>query len=554
MSTVKYTAEHGEWEFTNPTTTVTQVPSSSAYGDRRAVLRIAITVRAIIIAKDAAAFKREEQRARDILTQSGGTFEWTEDSNVILMAKKSLDIRYGPYPTNLHFSKFYGDKFAHISWQLETVWPAGINKSGKSLSEVGDVSRLIKDENVLEFTFSVATTIDQNLYTRRTVSGLLHLTTTGNAIPDSQADFEGADIYRHTVEKFTPSIPYGWQRSLRNYSMSADGLTLTFTHVDEERYAVLPAGIVSGDVVLTAQNDWGSGAAPYSTLEINGFFEGARTQINAPYTAMTNLIAKVLMTIIPKTHSMNPLRFGFSRPLYRNRLDFNLSWTLWVADDFLLGESIERRTATYLVYLTTCAEDWINQYKNTLSTDLGPYGTTSVAGRSGQGTIAPPLGVIHSPDNPTEQGDNKAAVAVNTDQNYVFWHQQFEYTVTTGYVAIPVKAAGVDDVIQRVHNPQLYITVTGEATRSDQSPYLPNPPTEIVFNDTVTGEAKYKEVVLISANVTTHSPAIGPKFKVTWKYVLKVITTDIPPMYLYPETPFVETVDTGILSIKGGEK
>jgi len=99
-------------------------------------------------------------------------------------------------------------------------------------------------------------------------------------------------------------------------------------------------------------------------------------------------------------------------------------------------------------------------------------------------------------------------------ETYVRYQHHVAYKLDNGLVFLPVKKADVDDIVQRVRNPQVFLIQSGEAIRHGAKPEVP-PPLYRCEGDSPIAS-------LISAEVALDAPDARGMYKASWQYVMKM--------------------------------
>lgn len=551
MATITYTTEDNSiWTFNNPTITVTETPIMSAKGHKVVAVRVLYTVRSFIIATDELNLGTLRARSYRILEQSRGTFAWYEGDTCIDFADPENDVQWGPRVVSLSFPKFYSNRIAEIEWQLETVQHRGASGYGAGAP--------------YDLVYTIATQLDQNYYSTRTITGVLQLRA-GSYIALSD-DFKGADCYRNQIAKDVCATPKGWQRITQNYTMSADGLALSFSVVDRQRFAVYPVDITSGDVTITGRGilgPQGISSGFSNELRLTGWFEGPTDRPNAPINAFRGLVTSVFAGFSQHKKEVILQTVVLERELYKNMVRFEMSWLFPLEVVSPQGDSTAAtttRVTEFSIALVTQANTWIQQYKGAIAFDGGVYGTTKTMGWCGSGQVAPLLqpnaseiekgAPQQSPyegytyESPFSDSSKKKQL-----QGYTYWHHYFAYRIDFGRIFIPVMGAGQQDVAQQVRAPQIYLLTSGEASRMNSAPEVPEPP---YCNASTEGASDLDSngAYLLQAEISPSAPEPGPVYTVSWRYLLKIVNPvsddllTIPEQVKFPYTPLMPTVQT----------
>lgn len=536
-NTVSYDAGRaGTAILQNPTVTIAHNTVVSRYKRFTVLVRITYTVRALLAAINSAALKADIEHYRTILSISGGKFraDYGNDSD-FLEAEPSTDITGGPHPTALNIQQLHGGKSAIVTWSLQT-------------------EKHVKDDAVnavgawLDFVYTINTSLDQNFYAVRTISGILRISSCHN-----QTKYHSADAFRETVEASIAPVPTvgAWQRTHREFRLSEDHRILAFTIVDTQLYTFMMQGITSGDMALTVVAEkYGTGR-----YTLRGWFE-ANPNLSRGYVQQCvkelwqlffNLVVK---RIEAETAGENEWIIANERRSYTihwrsNRVDFEAVYEV-------LGEWYQG-IPDNIEYTVNRALDWLAYLSRKYSLpvmDKGPYGSAPVLGPKGNEALGPvilldpiqklPEGFAYGAGVPgaAPDGDRQAVRAGDSERkSYTTWHQHFEYKYDAGLVFIPVKVADACDIIQQTKNVSLYLIVTGEAESVGTEPVIPIYPHDRLLVSQA-GDLIIEDLprlVLVSADAVTHEPSPAGEYRATWKHIYKFhnIGTYIPMKWPY---------------------
>ncbi|MDE2097168.1 MAG: hypothetical protein KGL39_07970 [Patescibacteria group bacterium] len=138
------------------------------------------------------------------------------------------DVIWGPKPKMLRWRPIGGPAACEITWRCEVAVAPECPNAASSFA-------------LMEFNYSLKITNDRAGYTRRTISGHVRVPQTRQS-QQSRKIIYSADDYRETIY---PKVPVGFRREDRDFDLSADKCTLTFTIVDSETPPnVPPRGVV----------------------------------------------------------------------------------------------------------------------------------------------------------------------------------------------------------------------------------------------------------------------------------------------------------------------
>lgn len=521
----------------HPTITVTHTTIISQYRKFTVLVRIIYTIRSFITADSATELKAVCEHYRKILSISGGFLRVNYGAKEDFLATgPDVDVSGGPHPTLLNITKIHGSKTAVLTWQLQTEK----HVADDSVSPAGAW---------LDFIYTVATTIDQNFYATRTISGLLQLSSC-----HQDTRYRSADSFRHTVEYNIAALPSKgpWQRTRRDFRLSHDGKVLAFTIVDKQMYTSLPEGVTSGDLFVTTIIEKES----MGKFIVRGWFEGhpnlQRGQVMDFVRGIwESFSAEVLVRLFKETDGafwFIDLRKRVTSSWRSNRIEFEAVWSITGEFYPYMHNNLLLTVSRALQWLA-----WTSRFHSQPVVDLGPGGSAPVIGPKGTEGWAPiisidpmskmpegwELGVPVVP--PYGEGDRKeVGVGESGATRHTSWHQHFEFKYSSGRVCIPVMAVGMADVIQRAKNPELFLLVVGEAQSTGKEPEVPDHP----FITTVAAGEELSDsppqVVLLEHTITPSAPSSADEYKVSWRFLYKfnIIGESIPFKWPYtPENP-----------------
>jgi hypothetical protein len=387
-----------------------------------------------------------------------------------------------------------------------------------------------------------------------------------NADPSA---FEGADAYRETIEEGICSCPAGWQQVGSNYVQSADGLSLSFSVIHQQRYVVLPYQVTSGDVTLSCGaalsdvKDAGYGV----TFTLSGYYESPSMYPDAPMNAFMDLVAALFGKDLYDSDNQTILQsVSFVKPLYRCYLGFQMSWIVPTSQIGLFGNSntsggSQAQIATaYSLLSIQRANEWLLKYKDAFA-DAGvspSYGTTDVSGYCGSYYPVDPLPMDQNASATLRTGtpgDNKTIIsdqqpptgptATKADNTsaYLMWRQRFTYHFDFGRVLLPVMASDAQDILLRKNRPQVFCLISGVATRAGWPVEIPEPP----FSENLSNADAFAGVDVLVARQSHDAPQPGPVYSASWNYVVRLQTNtedlakgfDANKFIPIPSSPFV---------------
>lgn len=525
--------------------TVTQIPVIAGRGDFAVSVRKIFAVRAVVFA-DAPFTDLDTAISwmHQVLSAPGGDLvidyaDWGTQLNI--KPGSYPDLKGGPHPRVVEITKIYGSRSAMVHWEVEVeLFPTPEGYSGGIA-------------NWVDFIYTINTTIDRDFYATRTIGGLLRL----NKNFSSREGFS-ADSFRTTISNYfrVPDDSRGfWQRESQFFKVNEDDTILRFTLIDKQVYSWLPQHITSGDLSVATATTRTDDEGVVSTLTLSGFLQSTdystRQLVHGTILDILNMFAnRVLYTMQQETVKeggrrfwVEEKRFAFVHHWRSNRVEFDVHWEIKAQFEGGLQPNVTYITGLILQWLSELTKEKGIQPAEDEGYGTSPYGTSLVAGVTGRDYISSPLEInfeekmaaSRAPgywDIP-EQGDrsdiSRAGVfpvrsrSAESSDNISF-HQRFEYKLDTGVHHSALLASGYNDVLQQVHNPRIYLIITGEAERWDAPPLAPRPPYYLADNDAVGGGAITDEpwAVLLSASIKPREPTGAGKYRLEWQYVLLI--------------------------------
>ena len=550
--TVTYTVGGKTITFQYPMLTVTQVPVMAGRGDFAASVRKIYAVRAVVFA-DSPTQSLDEAISwmHQILSAPGGKLvinyaDWETELNID--PETYPDLKGGPHPRSVEITKIYGSRSAMVHWEVEVeLFPTPAGYSGAIASWV-------------DFVYTINTTIDKNFFATRTIGGLLKL----NKYFTAQEGFS-ADSFRMTISNYfrVPPASRGyWERESQVFNVNEDDTILRFTFIDKQVYSWLPQYITSGDLSVATTTTRTDAAGVVSTLTLAGFLQSTdyapRQLVHSAILDILNMFAnRVLYTMQQETIKtgdkrfwVRERRFAFTHFWRSNKVAFDLHWEVKGQFEGGLTPNVAYTTNLVLQWLAELTVEKGKKPKESSEFGTYPYGTSMVAGVTGLDYISSPLEINFSDkmaasrspgywDIP-EQGDRSDTSqggesgtrehSAESSDNISF-HQRFEYKLDTGVRHSAPLVSGYNDSFQQVHNPRVFLLITGEAERWDAPPLAPRPPYALADNDFAGGGAIDSDApyaMLLSANIKPREPTGDGKYRLEWQYVLLVQNLTIP--------------------------
>lgn len=188
----------------------------------------------------------------------------------MLFLPAGADAKGGPFPEIQSFTNFAGSSTCHIKYRItcytsgccddisatpdNSVPTAGSGAVGALAGGVGGGGKVQWRSN--RWTESVDLSGD-DFRTTKTRSGKIVINAGANVI----------DAFRGTV---TPTLPPGFLRTKANYQIATDGLSMSYTFVDEEQWAMPPPGAVKATGTSRISADRGIWKFVEVTLRLHG--------------------------------------------------------------------------------------------------------------------------------------------------------------------------------------------------------------------------------------------------------------------------------------------
>jgi len=233
------------------------------------------------------------------------------------------DVEHGPRP---------------VSFTLEALMPLGaIATWTVEIVTAAEDCFWVRDNLVLGVDAEVSYSIDQNHYTRRTVSGRVIVANFGRNGPTfqrsrlSQADMEAlrlAIVAGRAGQNFMDPvrIPPGFIRLSQQWGVDATENSLLFQIVDQEVYRTYPAYITSMDATMTFSVS-GASAVQYVSHLLEGYVEAPRDVSKTRIFSAAFELIQDSMPFVTRVVDNRPSYVAAWRMinhLYRNRLDFSV--------------------------------------------------------------------------------------------------------------------------------------------------------------------------------------------------------------------------------------
>ncbi len=180
----------------------------------------------------------------------------------------TLDAKNGPMPKYCRIFRVGGTSTYLVEYQVETA----LVECGQSLGNIPPFT---------SFRYRIVNTIDENFFTRRTMTGKLVVPSDLLVNPDS---------LRGVV---CPAIPKGFKRLSSEYILQEDGTALGFSFVDQEQYLMVPAPATKADGKYIETTAIGG----QKVAEVHVALEGAKVD-GQPKNALLKTAIQIAMSRI----------------------------------------------------------------------------------------------------------------------------------------------------------------------------------------------------------------------------------------------------------------
>ncbi len=453
-----------------------------------------------------------------LLTQPQKEFKWTINSatqwDIIgsgtPTTTQKLDRRWGPKPRSVQISEIAGGQACKVSFVLEAT-----------------ISSCSSPSDIEEFYWQFAYAYDRNFTCSRTITGKIRIQS-GAVNPNVASTSIASIALTDTNQDWFPTCPFGFYRDSQNYTLSPDGLTMSWTIVDKQVWRTLPAPLSDGSATMNIDQSGG-----ILTKTLTGSF-------SAPMDTPKQVVAEFVIALIqarfpllfvtgggtPSTTTGSEFirRFSITNHEFENKMDFSIT-TQVSADPFIQknasGNStpypIEGGNSVFSKYFgdvqsvpPATGDSWtssngIQTIRGMAGTaelvpvPAGPFATctstpftpgTDNSGNDPAGTSLPNANT-GSPD--TQPGGSFPAP--NYPGNTSTWHDQFPYITFVDcyqyiqdYNNVILQAASNDfsfsntttytltvpETVQQTARPKMIVIQTGMARRMGAMPEIPD--------------------------------------------------------------------------------
>lgn len=535
MAGPTYEVKYNGFVFPNPRVTFTESPLWDDAGIAQTGTRIVFTVTGAVSGKDVATFISSVGNMRCDLTQPRKPFHVLWDGNALFSFDDiSDDVSWGPHPGDLTIEKFAGGRSAIYAWSCAVEVKQCFGPQCSIVNRPSDVLATTR-----RWTFEV----DQNGFTRRTVSGKLLVTATG------AASGAVADSYRYLI---TPTLPINFERASQSFVQSEDGRELSFSVTDQEVMWTAPQPITK------AKASWMVRVSEYGArvdYQLSGRFEAPA---NVGKAAILNAIFSLAAAKFPIATPGVALIFEdreLVEDVYGNSINFRIS--AWGA-----GANTSSSASGYNWYTGEPTLVIVPPGSTGQAQKTNPYGgagnvTSGVMGgtpsvydactpttNTTQGTF-PSQSYDYSPGSPNTPGDpyqsnNFGTSAQHLANPFVAVHEQWSYSIDNKQKVFSPKVAGKPNIIQQTSVPVLRLIQAGYYKQVAKSANSLAPPPAPAFGSN-------GAIELADVTPATPEPIGGTSFNlwtVRWRYVMvygnplrNANLTDVQPAF--PANPIL---------------
>jgi hypothetical protein len=328
---------------------------------------------------------------RQALTKNGGVFIYTgrPTGDLYVNTRGVRDVENGPFVREVSF-KNHGTQGITLNWSIEFKIP--------------DCPDAVFRGRPMEFSYTVATQIDEAGYTTRTIN-LRVKVPQNREVPGSRISQDSADLY---LEQLTPQLARGFRRRWGGRNLNEDRSEMTWTVIDEELTGPAPPpGIVTETANVSYSSNNAAGAAWVASLSYA--CEVAKDgSLNTAIDAATNFIRHRQQQLIVASGrqvelgagrnagrenvGVVPMRYRIGEPeaLGRRKFEFSIDYTVAAPLSAMLAQS----------GIWTVSPDrgnWQVWSTSLLGTAFNPRGTAGIVFTPGQDRIVDLCGFERAP-------------------------------------------------------------------------------------------------------------------------------------------------------------
>jgi hypothetical protein len=484
---------------------------------------------------------------------------------VVYQIDSNLDVRWGPHPGPVHFTRFAGGIAASYTWSLYAVCKECFLPGGTCGVIPFSPSALI-----ISLTTKWDHHIDESGQTTRSVSGKLRIKS-GRI---SSTPGYTADSFRGFCQV---PIPQFYRQTSLAFSCSEDGTELTWSQSMQEMCNTLPNPITAGDADFSIRLQ-DTGLLAYYSL--SGFFEAPITI--SPLVILqciSDLLDSKIGTTLTTTNPAIPItqEITHTKMYERNRFSFSFTGTFGIQGQAGYDPNFYAplfKTLTTDPPNSTGVSKYIGPYggdKENPQTAMLPYFTNDAC----ESVLKPMSGAISpttDPASPSQYPQSSFPVPQPGGQTtadhladpYIAYHEEVHYDLDNGIVAFYPKKSAVGPVFQQTSNPVLRVIQAGYAVRyaSDSQKILKALPMPII------SQTKGNGVVRESSIIPSSPEPIGTgsfqRYTIHWRYVMesasKLLSSSggsaalaYNPEIAWPNDPRINTLQKAITGIDAVE-
>lgn len=373
------------------------------------------------------------------------------------------DAMGGPLPKDVEFTEIVNSNYATVKFTIEAA-------------EITDCENL-NNNNVLTLDYDVLHELDNDLYTRRTITGTVRLKEAASAT--------NPDALRGLV---IPPPPEGFKRESASFFVSRDGRSLDFSVVDQELFRKLPNQVT--EIQASFSIDVGAAGVFWNEnfrAEVTGHKDSDKRELfNAAINlarARISFYKGILKSAVITEH------------IFENKIELTIS--NYVADKSASVDGVLPKNIKIFRPIDIASGE-LN--------DLGPYGTSLLAAtdkvffsKCGAGNVFTPvldamegnqvkssenkygkpalsLGA-KDPDQEPDDKDKKTQLSntQNSKNAYTFYEDVLIYEVDNGYRFLPSSSDAGTGKAYQAFQPVAKSRQMGRATRIGKPPVIPLP-------------------------------------------------------------------------------
>ena len=413
----------------------------------------------------------------------------------------TVDVANGCFPRSCIIKDQLGLGFATIQYTIEYATKYCGNTQTTSLA-------------ILSNRFSVTHTLDKDFLTKREIKGKI--------VFNSKADFSiNPDAYRNYV---TPVLPSMMERTSVSYTVEADGVSLSYSIIDEEVYttAPAPATTASGSSKVDFQLNPESGVTWLRSANIT--LTGAATTKKIDlYNAAYAVIDTILGLSNSDINSSLLKSFSLEEELFQNKISISASKKVFTGANLLptngnlhFFEQIKGSTNN-LPDLSPYGSAMIGvanmMYYDPCKPDTSLNGVPKPVNTTSGTNSGPKLLIAQSPLGPLENPDNSNINPSQANNPISKYSAMYTFSETHHLLNMPSTKQGQPSFVFQYANPTVNFIWEGYLESYNSDADAPEPQLMPVFASGgayVTKKTIQNYDPIISGNTTT------PVFGVRW--------------------------------------